>query len=248
MLSVREVYKGKRALASKKMECSAHLHRRLLTRLCGANVNDTQIKAERSLLSAIEQLNTVESGLKSELVTISERVKFLQKNKSAASVRGLLNASRAKRQNLANVMAKKDMMQRQYDAVMTSELNQKIVSSMRDATSALKSMGVSKVSADADEIMMDLEENVSDVREAQNILSTPIDEGAAFSEEDLNRELELLMGDNENLFMTHEMNIKPLQVKSTLEEPPSVDVSMQDAGPSNDKEPVVEEQRELAKA
>ena len=155
---------------------------------------ETMRKAEMQLGDTIEELKEKETVLKNELTGIAANVKRAQAAKATSKVKQLVMSSAAKRNTLTITCRKRMALEQQLDAIATTQLNQQVLSSMKQTSHALKSLGLDSTLNTVDEVMADMQDATSDISEITQTLSTslnvePLDDDA------LAAELALLMGD-----------------------------------------------------
>ena len=149
--------------------------------------------ANASLIDSIDEIKAVELNAKHELRDLVAKVKSLDTVRQRASLHELLRRSKVLRNTLASTAKKRMGMEQHLETLKQSQLNQSMMTSMKHTTDALQTLGLNV--ADADNIMLDLEENTHDLQAMQSTLSqnfTDVD----FSAADLESELELMLSDD----------------------------------------------------
>ena len=109
----------------------------------GTEKNEDKMRfAEMQLTDTIQELKDKETELKSELNTIAASVKRAQAAKATSKVKQLLVSSVSKRYNLSLTTIRRLALELQMDAIATTQLNQQVLSSMKETSKALKSLGL----------------------------------------------------------------------------------------------------------
>ena len=156
--------------------------------------------AKIQLRASVECLESSEKEIKADLSKIASKVKAAQKSNPRVRLDHLLVASRTKRQNLAVVSKKLNALQQHLMALENSEMNQKVFQSIKSTSTALKSMGLDKALESVDEVMYDMEESTNDISSIQAALSSSLStEVNDVDEDDLQKELDLLMCDDDTM-------------------------------------------------
>ena len=168
-------------------------YRSWLIYIYGVSPRDSLNIANASLIDSIDEIKAVEVNAKHELQDLVAKVKSLDSIKQRASLHELLRRSKVLRNTLANTAKKRMGMEQHLETLKQSQLNQSMMTSMKHTTDALQTLGLNVT--DADNIMLDLEENTHDLQAMQSTLSqnfTDVD----FSTTDLETELELMLSDD----------------------------------------------------
>ena len=103
----------------------------------------------------------------------------------------LLTKSRTQRQKLLLITRKREQLQTHLETLETSELNQQVISSVKETSHVLRSMGLTHNVDTIDELMQDMADSHDDVRLIQSGLATNV--GTDPDSADLEAELALLM-------------------------------------------------------
>jgi hypothetical protein len=157
-------------------------------------LTDDRKLAMCGLRSTIEEVTRIETTTAEALRSIASEVKTTgTRNKGA--LREILTRSRTNRNKLTAITKKRQSLQQHLDTLETSELNQQVLSSVRQTSDVLRSMGLDQKLESVDELLLDMAENHEDVRSIQNGLSQQY--GAEPDPNDLEDELALLMGEEE---------------------------------------------------
>ena len=84
------------------------------------------------------------------------------------------------------------------DTLASSELNQSVMSSVRETSQVLKAMGLDKSLDSVEEMMLDMEESTQDASSIQSSLATSFTGEDASDDSDLQREMEMLLNDEDD--------------------------------------------------
>ena len=126
--------------------------------------------AEISLNTSIDEIKAVESNAVTELQKLVLQVKQHDPKKQRASLHEVLRRSRVLRGSLDSTRKKRIGMEQHLETLKQSQLNQSMMSSMKQTTDALQTLGL-KIE-DADSIMLDLEDTTTDLNAMQSTLDT----------------------------------------------------------------------------
>ena len=161
----------------------------------GTEKNEDKMRfAEMQLTDTIQELKDKETELKSELNTIAASVKRAQAVKATSKVKQLLVSSVSKRNNLSLTTKRRLALEQQMDAIATTQLNQQVLSSMKETSKALKSLGLDSTLSSVDEVMADMQDSTSDINDITQTLSSSLTY-ETLDDDTLQTELALLMGD-----------------------------------------------------
>ena len=161
----------------------------------GTEKNEDKMRfAEMQLTDTIQELKDKETELKSELNTIAASVKRAQAAKATSKVKQLLVSSVSKRNNLSLTTKRRLALEQQMDAIATTQLNQQVLSSMKETSKALKSLGLDSTLNSVDEVMADMQDSTSDINDITQTLSSSLTY-ETLDDDTLQTELALLMGD-----------------------------------------------------
>jgi hypothetical protein len=151
--------------------------------------------AKLSLRTTLDEIQNSEQELQDELARHVQKIKSLRKPGQpvdAMRMKPVLMQCRKVRLKLQTLEKKKTALENHMETLSNSELNQHVLQSMQKTSHALKGMGLDKTLDSVDRVMMDLEENHSDIASIQNSLSTTFDTG---EDCDWEAELALLLGE-----------------------------------------------------
>ena len=152
-------------------------------------------RARHELKSAISSVQFSEEEIRADIRAIAGEVKRNQKAQMKEQVTNLLISSRSKRQRLGTLSKHRRTLEQQYDALDSVELNEKVMSSVRQTSSALKALGLDAKLNDIDETMMDLNESTEAVSGITDILHGGLSSNLDWDDEELDMEMSILMGE-----------------------------------------------------
>ncbi len=155
---------------------------------------DNTRSAKIGLQASLREIAAMEEELRGELEALIGRLKVTQKQtKNMERIKPTLIQCRKIKNRLAVLERKKEALQNHVETIENSELNQHVLHSMQRTSSALKAMGLDKSLQSVDKVMLDLEENHSDMNSLQQTLCVSYTE-----EEDVDwgQELSMLLNDD----------------------------------------------------
>jgi len=174
----------------------------LMNFVFGAVSIDNTRYAKIGLQNSMREIDASEEELKIELDTLVGRIRAAQsKHKGVDRVKNLLVQHKKLRVRVETLQRKREVLQNHLETLENSELNQQVLYSMQRTSKALKAMGLDKSLQSVDKVMLDLEENHSDMQSLQQSLGTSYTDD---EETDWGLELQMLMSD-ESLVSTPEM-------------------------------------------
>lgn len=154
---------------------------------------DNTRSAKLGLKDSLREIWATEEELKTELETLIGRIKATQKqSKSIERIKPMLVQSKKIKGRLAVLQRKREALDNHMETLQNSELNQHVLHSMQRTSNALKAMGLDKSLQAVDKVMLDLEENHSDMSSLQQTL------GMSYADDDdvdWGLELSLLLND-----------------------------------------------------
>ena len=167
---------------------------RFMQIISGPLAIDNTRAAKLGLRESLREITSTEEDLKTELDALIARIRATQKHsKNIERVKPMLVQSRKIKGRLSVLQRKREALENHMDTLENSELNQHVLHSMQRTSNALKAMGLDKSLKDVDKVMLDLEENHSDVSSLQQTL------GMSYSEDegvDWGLELNMLLNDD----------------------------------------------------
>lgn len=176
-------------------------------------------QAKFEMTTTIEEMKCSEEELRSDLRAIAVEVKRSRSQQLKSDLNSLLRTSRNKRQRLAMIGKQRQTLEQHCEALCSVELNEKVMASVKNTSSVLKSLGLAQQVGELDETMMDLQESSEDVQTMNDVLGQNMGL-PSISEDDLEAELSLLIADGDPTLV-------PAPPK-TVAVPPTPAVSMQE--------------------
>ena len=147
---------------------------------------DNTRAAKIGLKDSLHKMDVNEEELKAELEALVARIRAsLKLNKSMERVKPMLVQSKKIKGRLSVLQRKRDALDNHMETLENSELNQHVLHSMQKTSNALKAMGLDKDLQAVDKVMLDLEENHSDMSSLQQTL------GMSYADDDVDWSLEL---------------------------------------------------------
>jgi len=154
---------------------------------------DNTRSAKIGLKDSLHKMDVNEEELKAELEVLIARIRATQKQtKSMERLKPMLVQSKKIKGRLAVLQRKREALDNHMETLENSELNQHVLHSMQQTSNALKAMGLDKSLQAVDKVMLDLEENHSDMSSIQQTL------GMSYSDDEVDwgLELSLLLDDD----------------------------------------------------
>jgi len=161
----------------------------------GPSMIDAKRKARLHADQTIKTLQEHETELQNELRALATTARQAQKQAAAQHLRSTLAKSKATRQQLTLLVKKRQALQAHLDTLKNSELNEQVLSSVKQTSSVLKTMGLEQSLSDMDAVVADMQDAQSDLNALQEGLSEGL--GATTDEDELELELEMLLSDSE---------------------------------------------------
>ena len=168
----------------------------IMTVVRGESHADQKRRARLHAEQTIDNLQARESMLEGELRTLAMTARQAKVADARNTLRSILMSSKATRQQLVATSKKRCALQNHLETLKSSELNEQVLSSVKETSDVLKKMGLDKSLADMDEVVQDLQEAHSDVASLQETLSESFTGSGAGDELDIDTELELLLSDD----------------------------------------------------
>lgn len=150
--------------------------------------------AKIGLQASLREIASTEEELRAELDASIGRVRASQKqSRNLERVKPLLMQCRKIKNRLVVLERKRLALENHMETIENSELNQHVLHSMQRTSNALKAMGLDKSLQSVDKVMLDLEENHSDMSSLQQTLCVSYTDD---DEVDWGNELSLLLSDD----------------------------------------------------
>lgn len=167
-----------------------------VAKICnGVSVIDQTRMAKDALQKSIVDIQDSEETVKGELLVIARKVRQMDRETMKNATLSQLKRSRYLRQQLGLLSSKRTALEQHLDTLSSSELNQQVISSVRQTSTALKSMGLDVAQSQADGLLLDMEESMQDMQSIQKTLATPLMEDLDMDSSLLDSELDLLLMD-----------------------------------------------------
>ena len=167
----------------------------LMSLLRGPSMLDAKRKARLQADRTIQTIQEHEAELQNELRALALTARQAQKQAASQNLRATLAKSKATRQQLTMLVKKRQALQNHLDTLKNSELNEQVLSSVKQTSTVLKNMGLEQSLSDMDAIAADMQEAQSDLHLLQEGLSDGF--SVQTDEDDLESELELLLSDTD---------------------------------------------------
>lgn len=201
--------------------------------------------AKLSLRTTLDEIQRNEQDLHDDLARHVSKIKGLRKSGQpvdrvdAMRMKPVLMQCRKIRLKLQALEKKKHALESHMETLSNSELNQHVLQSMQKTSHALKGMGLDKTLESVDRVMLDLEENHSDIASIQNSLSMPFD-----SADDCDWEAELAMLLGESTFVSPPATLNRI-AEHPQERPRTPTASTEHTQPAENKaEACIDEQKQ----
>jgi hypothetical protein len=150
--------------------------------------------AIETLNQSILQIKGQEAALMREMADLAVQIKSRDRSMLKSTLKPLLMRSKQRRMKLTQLVRKRESFEQHLEVIYNSELDQTLISAVKTTASAMKNLGLDKKLSDVDDIMTDLEETHSDVKDINNALSQKMVHEDDFDEDDLEEELSILLG------------------------------------------------------
>jgi uncharacterized protein (DUF3084 family) len=189
-------------------------------------LDETRKKARHELQSAISSVQFSEEELRADIRAIAGEVKRSHKTKMREHLDNLLISSRSKRKRLSTLAKHRRTLQQQYDALDSVELNEKVMNSVKQTSSALKALGLESKLSEIDETMMDLHECTDAVEGISDALQGSVAGDISVDDDELEKEMRILLCDDDdptNIDAEHEQKaveknrLQPPHTRNTTE-------------------------------
>lgn len=207
--------------------------------------------AIETLNQSILQIKGQEAALMREMADLAVQIK----SRDRSTLKPLLVRSKQRRVKLTQLVRKRESFEQHLEVIYNSELDQTLISAVKTTASAMKNLGLDKKLSDVDDIMTDLEETHSDVKDINNALSQKMVHEDDFDEDDLEEELSILLGidssnahDDDAGLLRSKLLVKSRRAASVASAVPQISNSMTpgevETAPSREPEDDVEADRE----
>lgn len=174
----------------------AHAWVGMMHMIRGQSIVDQKRLARAHAQSVLQELEVVEDKAAEELKAMAVAVRQAHGQGAISTRNSLLQKSRSKRQQASLVARKKKAIQQHLDALLASELNEQVLSSVQETANVLKNMGLDKAVDQMDSAMADLQDSAVDIGTMQETLATSLALPGADDEDELEAELAMLLSDD----------------------------------------------------
>ena len=152
---------------------------------------DKAIEAEDQLSRLLLQLEKREDGLRTSLSRLAHEAVSL-KGRDRGRCRQKVQEHKRTQAQLDRLVAYKDTVLVHMDALRNTELNKTLISALQESSKTLKSMGVVDGVKQVETVVSDVETSIAQVQELTALLGTPITTNITVTDEELDRELDLI--------------------------------------------------------
>lgn len=201
----------------------------LTTVIYGRSKRDVTACARISLLKTKEEVLELEKSVEGDLREIAEKVKrqkLIQasNNNAAKSVgmKQLLIESRDKRKLLTMTKNKRTALESYIYTLDSTELNDKVIKSVKQTSTALKGLGLENAIENMDDVQIEMTEHFKDFSDLQSGLSNMINPNDV-SDDDLESELDMLLNNDTCALSTPSLKKSKSSKSSRAEHIPTVD-------------------------
>lgn len=209
----------------------------LATLLHGVPQIDQIRLAKTGLKASIDTIQTQEEGMRQELLGISRKVRQMDRATMKNAITAQLKRSRYLRQQMSMLQNKRLALEQHMDTLSTSELNQQVISSVKQTSSALKSMGLEAAQSQADGLLIDMEERILDMQSIQKTLAAPFMEDFDLDTGALDAELDMLISECDEEVTAPATANRMAHGHAPAKAAPAPAQPVQDAEPAADTQP-----------
>lgn len=174
----------------------------LTTMIYGRSKRDVTACARISLLKTKEEVLELEKSVENDLKEIAEKVKrqkLIQSSNNTASksvgMKQLLIESRDKRKLLTMTKNKRTALESYIYTLDSTELNDKVIKSVKQTSTALKGLGLENAIENMDDVQIEMTEHFKDFSDLQSGLSNMINPNEV-SDDELESELDMLLNND----------------------------------------------------
>jgi len=183
--------------------------------------------AMNGLAVSIDHLRGQEDALGSELSALTQQIKG-KRSAGMKALKPLLLKCKQKRVRLTQIVRKRESFEHHLDVLNNTEIDQTLITTVKQTATAMKSLGIHKQIDDVDTLMSDLEDSHLDAKEMSDLMSSRMgreeDLDDAELEEELNALLEIDGDDTASYILPSSMQV-PAR-KQTMAEVPRVTSTM----------------------
>lgn len=191
-------------------------------------------QAVNSLMKSIWQLREQEDALTKELTELTQGIKS-KRSQGMKVLKPLLLKSKQKRVKLTQLVRKRESFEHHLDLLNNNELDQNLISTVKQTATAMKSLGLHRQVDDIDTVMADLEDTQMDIKEVTDMMSTRMMREEDFDDKELEEELMSLLEIDEGGGDSRQFLVREPPAQNVT---PAVKVSMVEAEPATDPEEI----------
>lgn len=170
--------------------------------------------AQDSLRSSMEFIREKETEKLAELASLAKEARDLRSKPKL--LRSTIIKSRKVRSSLKELMTKRELLQNQLEIIDNSEFHKKLLTTLQTSATVMKEMGLSKDVEKADGVIADIEENVQSAQELTSAVSMGQGGLMDITDEELQLELDNLLGDEAELMDDDTQNLPPATLSSMV--------------------------------
>lgn len=158
----------------------------------------TTAHAINGLVVSIDHLKSQEEGMGKELASLTQQIRA-KRSTGMKALKPLLLKSKQKRIKLTQIVRKRESFEHHLDLLNNNEIDQTLISTVKQTATAMKSLGLHKQIDDIDTVMADLEDSQLDIKEMSDIMSTRLNSrDDDLDDNELEDELNILLGIDED--------------------------------------------------
>lgn len=198
-------------------------------RLTGVYKDEEAVTAQaiNGLVVSIDHLRGQEDALASELSTLTQQIKG-KRSAGMKALKPLLLKCKQKRVRLTQIVRKRESFEHHLDVLNNTEIDQTLITTVKQTATAMKSLGIHKQIDDVDTLMSDLEDSHLDAKEMSDLMSSRLGREEDLDDTELEEELKALLeideDDTASYLLPSSLQIHPRKQSTT--EVPKVTSSM----------------------
>ena len=198
-------------------------------RLTGMYRDEEAVTAQaiNGLVVSIDHLRGQEDALGSELSSLMQQIKG-KRSAGMKALKPLLLKCKQKRVRLTQIVRKRESFEHHLDVLNNTEIDQTLITTVKQTATAMKSLGIHKQIDDVDTLMSDLEDSHLDAKEMSDLMSSRMGREEDLDDAELEEELKALLeideDDTASYLLPSAPQVQPR--KSSTTEVPLVTSSM----------------------
>ncbi len=198
-------------------------------RLTGLYRDEEAVTAQaiNGLVVSIDHLRGQEDALGSELSALTQQIKG-KRSAGMKALKPLLLKCKQKRVRLTQIVRKRESFEHHLDVLNNTEIDQTLITTVKQTATAMKSLGIHKQIDDVDTLMSDLEDSHLDAKEMSDLMSSRLGREEDLDDTELEEELKALLeideDDTSSYLLPSSLQIHPRKQNTT--EVPQVTSSM----------------------